>query len=140
MNKKEIKQCITCIITDEKRESILVLEHKKCKNKLSLPAGTVEPYEVHNTKITAIREMEEELCIRIRENDLYLFDSGYSYYDRIDGHKIYKEDCYYVEDYSGEIVNNEPLKHPRLFFMPIEEAMNSPELFTYNSWRIISKL
>lgn len=140
MDVKEIKKCITCIILNENRDSILVLEHKKCKNKLSLPAGTVEPDEIIDTRLTAVREMEEELCIYININDLSLFDSGLSYYDRIDGHKIYHEDCYYVEDFAGEIENNEPMKHPRLFFMPLTEAFNSPEKFTYQTWKIISKL
>lgn len=139
--KKEIKRCITCIILNDDGDEILVLEHKKCKGKFSLPAGTVEPDEMNNTKKTAVREMEEELCIYINENDLSLWEEKVpSYYDRIDGHKIYVEDVYVVADWYGEIVNNEPLKHPNLIWIPLEIAFNNPEIFTYQTWRVISSL
>ena len=139
--KKEIRKCITCIIMDEERRNILVLEHKKCKGKFSLPAGTVEPDEVNDTRKTAVREMEEELCIYINKGDLALWEENVpAYYDRIDGHRIYIEDVYYVEDWNGEIVNNEPLKHPNLIWIPLDIAYNNPELFTYQTWRVIGSL
>lgn len=138
---KPIRKCVTCIITNDDRSSILVLEHKKCKGKFSLPAGTVEADEVENTRLTAIREMEEELCIYIDPDDLTIIEKNMpAYYDRIDGHRIYLEDVYYVEDFAGYITNNEPLKHPNLIWIPLDIAFNNPELFTYQTWRIICKL
>lgn len=36
-------KCVTCIIRNEENK-VLVLEHMKCKNKFTLPAGILNQY------------------------------------------------------------------------------------------------
>ena len=132
----DIKHCVTCIIKNENNE-ILVLEHMKCKNKFTFPAGTIEPGE--DPEETVIREMKEELDIEIDSKNLILVGSNFAYYDRIDGHKIYKEFTYRVLNYSGDIKNMEPVKHPSMKWVKPKEIFMHPELYTYNTWLLTAK-
>ena len=133
-------KCVTCVIRDEE-DRILVLEHVKCKNKFTLPAGTMEPEErdVENGyKITVKREMMEELGISISEDDITLVESTWAYYDRIDGHRVYWEHVCDIADFYGEITNKEPHKHPSMRWVTPEEVFDHPELYTYQTWLAIT--
>ena len=133
-------KCVTCVIRDEE-DRILVLEHVKCKNKFTLPAGTMEPEErdVENGyKITVKREMMEELGISISEDDITLVESTWAYYDRIDGHRVYWEHVCDIADFYGEIINKEPHKHPSMRWVTPEEVFDHPELYTYQTWLAIT--
>lgn len=134
----EIKRCVTCMFINNEGK-ILLLQHKKCKEKLQLPAGTLEPNEISmgiqtGAKLAAVREMKEELDIHIKPRDLVKLSDRYVYYDRIDGHKIYKEVGFLVTTYEGEIKNMEPDKHKRIVWMDPEEIFEHPELYTYGTW------
>lgn len=133
-------KCVTCVIRDEE-DRILVLEHVKCKNKFTLPAGTMEPQErdVENGyKITVKREMMEELGISISEDDIALVETTWAYYDRIDGHRVYWEHVCDIADFYGEITNKEPHKHPSMRWVTPEEVFDHPELYTYQTWLAIT--
>ena len=133
-------KCVTCVIRDEE-DRILVLEHVKCKNKFTLPAGTMEPEErdVENGyKITVKREMMEELGISISEDDITLVETTWAYYDRIDGHRVYWEYVCDIADFYGEITNKEPHKHPSMRWVTPEEVFDHPELYTYQTWLAIT--
>lgn len=134
-------KCVTCVIRNEENK-VLVLEHMKCKNKFTFPAGTMEQNEIekkHGYEITVVREMEEELGINIDVNDISLVENVWSYYDRIDGHKVYKEYVCDISSYSGEIINKEPHKHPSMKWVTFEEVFNNPEIYTYQTWRVIAE-
>lgn len=133
-------KCVTCVIRDEE-DRILVLEHVKCKNKFTLPAGTMEPEErdaENGYKITVKREMMEELGISISEDDITLVESTWAYYDRIDGHRVYWEHVCDIADFYGEITNKEPHKHPSMRWVTPEEVFDHPELYTYQTWLAIT--
>ena len=133
-------KCVTCVIRDEE-DRILVLEHVKCKNKFTLPAGTMEPEErdVENGyKITVKREMMEELGISISEDDITLVETTWAYYDRIDGHRVYWEHVCDIADFYGEITNKEPHNHPSMRWVTPEEVFDHPELYTYQTWLAIT--
>lgn len=133
-------KCVTCVIRDDE-DKILVLEHMKCKNKFTLPAGTMEPEErdVENGyKITVKREMMEELGIDISEDDITLVETTWAYYDRIDGHRVYWEHVCDVAEFYGEITNKEPDKHPSMKWVTPEEVFEHPELYTYQTWLAIT--
>lgn len=133
-------KCVTCVIRDEE-DRILVLEHVKCKNKFTLPAGTMEPEErdaENGYKITVKREMMEELGISISEDDITLIETTWAYYDRIDGHRVYWEHVCDIADFYGEITNKEPHKHPSMRWVTPEEVFEHPELYTYQTWLAIT--
>ena len=133
-------KCVTCVIRDDE-DRILVLEHMKCKNKFTLPAGTMEPdeREMENGYIkTVIREMKEELDIDIDQDNVTLVETTWAYYDRIDGHKVYWEHVCDISEFSGEIKNMEPHKHPSMKWVTPEEVFDHPELYTYQTWLAIT--
>ena len=137
---KYYPKCVTCVIRDEE-DRILVLEHVKCKNKFTLPAGTMEPEErdaENGYEITVKREMMEELGISISEDDITLVETTWAYYDRIDGHRVYWEHVCDIADFCGEITNKEPHKHPSMRWVTPEEVFDHPELYTYQTWLAIT--
>lgn len=124
MNYKEFFPVSTggVIIKDDK---ILCLEHLKCKSKFTHSVGHVEtgeePYEA------MVRELKEELGVNVKMYER-LFDTM-AVYDRVDGIKIYNEHVFLVHDYTGEITNMEPEKHPTMKWFDIDYIVDNPNEF-----------
>lgn len=141
---KEIRESVTVLVPhredfESENARYVVLEHKKCKNKFTFPAGTCEKLDKYPV-YTAMREMAEELDIEIKLHDLNDIAERYAYYDRIDGHRIYKETTFICRGYHGEVRNMEPDKHPSMKWVTLEEIFDNPECFTYNTWLVASEL
>lgn len=140
----EIKKCVTCILRNDEGQ-ILVLEHMKCKNKFTFPAGTLEPNEedmglAHGALTAAVREMKEELDLTLLPKHFTKVSNRFAYYDRIDGHRVYKETVleYNERINEADVKNMEPEKHPTMRWVSEAFIFTNPELFTYNTWLTIA--
>lgn len=121
--------CVAAIIKDE-NGNYLTLVHNKQKL-LTLPVGKCEKDETPYSALK--REMFEELDITITEAVL-------AYHIPVvcdeENWKLY---CYYVTDYTGTIINKEPEKHLKMFYMSIEEIMKLQEPMISKSLHLLKE-
>ncbi|MGL5750972.1 MAG: NUDIX hydrolase [Paraclostridium sp.] len=133
-----MKKSIMVIFRDSDN-SVLCVEHMKCKNKFSLPAGTIEQNEV--SVEAGIREMKEELDLNISKYDLDFVTSRISKYDRVDGIHHYFETIlnHNKTINKDDITNMEPDKHPKLIWVNTKEfAEINKDLFTESTYEILT--
>lgn len=129
----------TMVVLRDSNNSILCVEHMKCKNKFSLPAGTIEENE--KVEDAAVREMKEELNLDLSKYDLEFVTSRIARYDRVDGMQHYLETIlnHNKTINKDNIKNMEPVKHPKLMWVNTKEfAEINKDLFTESTYEILT--
>lgn len=129
----------TMVVLRDSNNSVLCVEHMKCKNKFSLPAGTIEENE--KVEDAAVREMKEELNLDLSKYDLEFVTSRIARYDRVDGMQHYLETIlnHNKTINKDDIKNMEPVKHPKLMWVNTKEfAEINKDLFTESTYEILT--
>lgn len=111
----------SAIIMDDKGR-ILIEKHNRTGT-LSIPGGKVDPGESSLDGLT--RELKEELGIEVVKADyMYSFTFGFNYINDPTNY-LCTDHLYFVENYTGELVNAEQSKHGFIKFMSVEEIVSS---------------
>lgn len=101
---------VSAIITNKKGE-LLVLDHVKC-NSLTIPGGKINGDESIEEALE--REIFEELGIIIKEYTYYASNNFLCSYPQNGTKKelvYFRDYCYIINNYEGQIENKEPNKH-----------------------------
>ena len=114
-----MRKCVCGILLNENGE-MLIQKHKKV-DAYTLPGGKCDEKEYE--KYTLVREMYEELGILVYRYDSVFTDEFYNCeYPVGSGNMMDFHHTYFkIEKYEGEIINQEPEKHPELIWVKPEK-------------------
>ena len=113
---KDLEDNIGVVGIIKNNDKYLCLWHNKC-DCLSLPTGKAE--EGQSSLDALKQEMEEELGINVTNT----FLTGKVLVETIRNGKKVNVDLHYyiIDDFTGNLVNNEPHKHKYLYWATLEE-------------------